>query len=521
MLKRAEAGWWRLLLVLALVGAWFAPAWAQQPAAEIRTAVGVVFAQATGGDVRILQAGAKLSVGETVGTQKGAFAVVVFGDGSRVALRPETALTVRGFRYRAEDAQQDEMSVQLLQGWLRKVSGEIAKRNPRSFEMRVGDATIGIRGTDFSVRICDEACAREPVEGGEGVLPQSRRLGQLLAVSTPLRRQRDETVDRAAAGAMLLLGDVVATDDEQALIGLDDGTRIVLAPRSVLGLRSVEDDLGRRAVRLDLIQGGLRVASGPRVAARLYGLLVNAGNTVGLRADAALDASCDAPAPAQAYACEAATVLLRQGRGDVLTDSGPRPLSAGRSERLLEPNPTTTSPAPPAPGAPASPSPIGPSPSGPVSPPPQTSQTPTSSGQQIVAAVGEGVGQAWSEGVSASIDPLDVPAEEGEQGVDAPPEPPPAGPPRAAQTDPLEIPLERSRPSSVSEQPTPGVYVAVFEGLVSVSNRLGEVLVGVGQGAYVPLLPTVEPRALPASPAFMERDPQLDRSRLYPEMCVR
>lgn len=437
---------WALARLLAGVCLAAAPAWAQPTAAEIRTAVGVVFAQAAGGEVRLLQAGGRLTVGDTVGTQKGAFALLVFGDGSRVAMRPETALTVRGFRYRPEDAQQDELALQMLQGWLRKVSGEVGKRNPRSFELRVGDATIGIRGTDFSVRICDAACLRERALGGEGVLPQSGRLGQVVAVTTPLRRQRNEVVDRAAGGAMLLLGDVLATDDEQAIVGLDDGSRIVLGPRSVVALRSVEDDLGRRAVRLDLMQGVLRVAAGPRPGARMYGLLVNAGSTVGLRPDAALDASCAAPASAQAFACEAASVLLRQGRADVLGDAGAQALEPGRLERLQ-------------------------------------------------------VGQA-----APAPAPLDTPAAQ------------PTGTP---PTDPLDIPVEGSRPPSVAEQPVPGAYLAVFDGLVSVSNALGEVVVGLSQGAFVPLLPTAPPRALPASPLYMERDLELDRSRLYPEMCVR
>jgi hypothetical protein len=47
------------------------------------------------------------------------------------------------------------------------------------------------------------------------------------------------------------------------------------------------------------------------------------------------------------------------------------------------------------------------------------------------------------------------------------------------------------------------------------------VTVGAGQGAFAPLLPTAAPRALAASPIFMERDLDLERSRLYPEMCVR
>jgi hypothetical protein len=510
MLNRPAAPGWRLLLALVLVCAWLlpAPARGQHVAAELRTVVGIVFAQAEGGAPRVLQTGARVAVGETVGTQKGAFAVLVFNDGSRAALKPETALRVRGFRYRPEDAQQDELAVDLLQGWLRKVSGEIARRNPRSFEMRVGDATIGIRGTDFAVRICDEACERERPEGAEGVLPQSRRLGQIVATTTPLRRQRGDTVDRADAGAMLVLGDVLATDDQQVLLGLDDGSRIVLAPRSVLALRSVEDELGRRAVRLDLLQGAMRVAAAQRAAARLYGLLVNAGSVVGLRPGAALDASCEAAAPAQGYACEAATVLLRQGRGDVLADAGARALPAGQPQRLVEP---AMSPAPAElPAAPPS--------SGLPSGAATASHVPGSSAQQVTTVAND----AWLGplGGSDAIDPVDVPAEDGDQAS----EPPGPSPSRLASPDPLDpldISPDSARPLSVAEQPQRGIYVAVFQGMVSLSNRLGEVTVGAGQGAFAPLLPTAAPRALAASPIFMERDLDLERSRLYPEMCVR
>ena len=52
------------LLSLANLGAALA-----QPAAEVRSATGVVFSQPQGGQVKIVQTGAKLSVGETVGTQ--------------------------------------------------------------------------------------------------------------------------------------------------------------------------------------------------------------------------------------------------------------------------------------------------------------------------------------------------------------------------------------------------------------------------------------------------------------------
>ena len=143
-----------------------------QVAAEVRSASGVVFAQPQGGQVRVIQTGAKLSVGDTVGTEKGAFALIVFNDGSRVALRPESAIAIRGFSFQPEDPSKDQMSVQLLKGWLRNVSGQIGKRgNPAAFDMKVNDTTIGIRGTDFGVRLCDEECAGKAEAIPEGVLP--------------------------------------------------------------------------------------------------------------------------------------------------------------------------------------------------------------------------------------------------------------------------------------------------------------------------------------------------------------
>jgi hypothetical protein len=222
---------------------------------------------------------------------------------------------------------------------------------------------------------------------------------------------------------------------------------------------------------------------------------------VGLRPGAALDAGCEAPAPAQAYACEAATVLLRQGRGDVLTDTGARALPAGQPERLVEP---ALSPAPASPSSPVTPPATAPA----AVPGPQGSA-------QAVLALWQG-----AEGGLDTIDPLDVPADDGEQVAEPPPPAPPAPPP-LDPLDPLDIPIDRVRPPSVVEPPQRGVYLAVFQGLVSLSNRLGEVTVGAGEGAFAPLLPTFEPRALAASPLFMERDLELDRPRLYPESCMR
>ena len=247
-------------------------------AAELRSVSGVVFTQKPNAEVVIATKGAKLAVGDTVGTEKGAFALVVFNDGSRVALRPESALVIRGFSFKPDDPSQDKLSVELLKGWLRNVSGQIGKRgNQAAFDMQVSDTTIGIRGTDFAVRLCDEGCVGTTASGDEGVLPQSGRLGQVLSADEAPQRTRDGIAAPAAAGTALFLGDEVAAAGSQALLGLDDGTRLVLGQGGRVALRAEEDERGRRAIRVDVLEGTLRLATPALPGARLYGLLVNAG----------------------------------------------------------------------------------------------------------------------------------------------------------------------------------------------------------------------------------------------------
>ena len=488
-----------------------------QPAAEVRSATGVVFAQPQGGQVKIVQTGAKLAVGDTVGTQKGAFALVVFNDGSRVALRPESAIAIRGFSFKPDDPANDQMSVQLLKGWLRNVSGQIGKRgNEAAFDMKVADTTIGIRGTDFGVRLCDEECAASQESVPEGVLPQSGRLGQLLSSNAPVQRLSEGVTPlELAAGGALFLGDVVASGDAEALLGLDDGTRLVLGPATRLALRAEEDERGRRAIRVDLKQGTLRLATPPQPGARLYGLLVNAGQLLGVRQDTALDVGCEKPAAEGEFACDAANVVLRRGRSEVLTATGLRSLLPGAPQRLLEP---VTAPAPP-------------------SSAPQRSEvnTPQPSIAQSVEWDTWAPGAhpmarlrtlaQWRQQQARQADPVTqglwllAQAVPGAPGTPAPSSPAPLAPRTGSLFDPMDIPREAARPASVAEAPKLGVYTAVFEGQIQMANPRGQIQINAGQGGFTPPTATLPPTTLPASPAFMEKDQVLNKQSLSPGQC--
>ncbi len=450
--RRLMRGFAQLLLAVAAAMPVSGHAQGGKNAAVLRSVAGTVFQQPAGGQVRVVPAGTELAVGDTVGTQKGAFALVVFSDGSRVALRPESAMAIRGYSFKPDDPVNDQMSMQLLKGWLRVVSGQIGKRGDQAaFQLKANDTTIGIRGTDFAVRICDTDCDSDAQGDTEGILPQSGRLGRLLASAEPLRRLRDgvATLD-VHTDTPLFLGDVLVVGDSQAAIGLDDGTRLVLGPGTRLALRAEEDARQRRAVRLDLLEGVMRVATPPRPRARLYALLVNAGQLVGLRADTAVDLVCESSVRPGALACEAASLASREGVADVLSVDGLRSLRPGARARLVEPAT--------APGASA-----------------ESRGTPRPASDALVERL---------------IDPRDI--------------------------APASV-----RPAGAGQRPEPGVYAAVFDGLISVANPAGRLLVPAGQGAFSPPDPKAPPRLLPVSPDFMERDRELERSRLAPDECIR
>jgi hypothetical protein len=71
----------------------------------------------------------------------------------------------------------------------------------------------------------------------------------------------------------------------------------------------------------------------------------------------------------------------------------------------------------------------------------------------------------------------------------------------------------------VAEAPRLGVYTAVFEGQINMTNPRGQIQISAGQGGFAPPTPTVPPTTLPASPAFMEKDPVLSKQSLSPGQC--
>lgn len=140
-----------LLLMLCV-----APVWADGTITHLS---GLVSVQKPDGNTLPGKVGAKVHAGDTLITGPGGYARMEMTDGGEMVLRPDSQLQVEGYKFVEAKPAEDSFVFRMLKGGLRTVTGLIGKRgNKDAYELKAHTATIGIRGTQFDLRVCQANC---------------------------------------------------------------------------------------------------------------------------------------------------------------------------------------------------------------------------------------------------------------------------------------------------------------------------------------------------------------------------
>lgn len=118
-------------------------------AARVEFTAGEVRAVAADGRSRPLTRGAQVGSGDTIDTGSGR-AQMRFTDGALVSLQPQTQFRIDQYAF-AGKPDEDRGFFNLLKGGLRTITGLVGKANRSNYKLTTSVATIGIRGTEFSV----------------------------------------------------------------------------------------------------------------------------------------------------------------------------------------------------------------------------------------------------------------------------------------------------------------------------------------------------------------------------------
>lgn len=137
---------------------WLAPAAAAETAGTVVAFKGQIEAIDATGAGRELGKDDAVNVGDTIRTGAGGYVVVEFVDGARATVRPNSEVRIDHYAYGTAD---DGAVMNLVKGGLRAVTGSIAQNRPESYKVKTNVATLGVRGTEFALRICEQDCSEE------------------------------------------------------------------------------------------------------------------------------------------------------------------------------------------------------------------------------------------------------------------------------------------------------------------------------------------------------------------------
>ena len=410
----------------------------------------------------IVSRGAKFNRNDVITTGKKSFAILRLTDGTRLTLRPNSKFAVEEFNPSLTKDASAKLS--LFRGGMRAITGFISKYNSNGYKMRTPVATIGIRGTEFEARLCGTDCEEDSKSVKPVDLAKPRAVGRVAFMRGQMAaRNLDGSERKVRRGEPVYEGDtLVSGKGSFGVIAFRDKSRVTMQPRSQFLVEKFKFNIEKpseNVALMSLLRGGLRAVSGRigKLNRSAYKMRTPVA-TIGIRGTG-YDLQC-------------------QGSCISLDDTAYFPGEATLIDRVLD---LVSSPA--------------------------YADTPASDGMFAHVWEGEidvnqgGNIQSLNSGQYAFVENVGTPL----QVLDPSQVPSAIRNNAGPRPDQVDIDEDAMFSELESDSVSPGLYVSVYEGIVTMQSENGNLDIGAGEGGGYPeggvpkLLPTDFPQ-LPEIP---------------------
>jgi FecR protein len=127
-----------------------------------------------------------VNVGDAIETKNGRLQLSLI-DGGKVSLQPNTIYKINKYEFSGKEDGSEYAFTELVKGGMRTISGLIGHKNRDRYQLKTAVATIGIRGTEFTVNFNDNQLLMTTNHGSVDVCNSGGCLnavtGQTIAVS--------------------------------------------------------------------------------------------------------------------------------------------------------------------------------------------------------------------------------------------------------------------------------------------------------------------------------------------------
>lgn len=144
-----------IVLLLGLVFLFLQTTYAATPVGRVVWVQGAFKAALPGQSQRTLQKASLIYVNDTLSTDSSSQAQIVFTDNTLMTFRSDTKFHIDQYQYnpKPKSGSVGKYVVSLIEGGFRTITGLISKNNPKSYRVNTPVATIGVRGTDYTVYV--------------------------------------------------------------------------------------------------------------------------------------------------------------------------------------------------------------------------------------------------------------------------------------------------------------------------------------------------------------------------------
>ena len=108
------------------------------------------------GETQILEINSPIYEGDRITTGMGSTAYIAMDDGAEIYLKEDSIIKISTYVITSGFDKNSSSILDLIRGGLRKITGSIGASALSNYQVQTGLATIGIRGTEYVVKLCKQ-----------------------------------------------------------------------------------------------------------------------------------------------------------------------------------------------------------------------------------------------------------------------------------------------------------------------------------------------------------------------------
>ncbi len=135
-----------------------------------------------------LQINSQIFQGDRISTEPESRLQILMDDGAEVYLKEDSVLKITEYVITEGYGRESSSILDLLRGGLRKITGSIGASAQANYQVQTGLATIGIRGTEYVIKLCKDDDCTQTVSRND---PQAKLHAVVLAGAITLTTETD------------------------------------------------------------------------------------------------------------------------------------------------------------------------------------------------------------------------------------------------------------------------------------------------------------------------------------------